>query len=220
MNTLLKVALVTALIGSAAAANAVTITFGGTSLGAPDNNQTSSEPGATVIDFNAGGTIANYGITGNAQIVQGSVSGQYAAPPIGNATYYLSVPKNNNANNSLDVAYWTAPGAFNYLGLFWGSIDNYNSIQFFNGATLVDSVTGAQVIAAGTAFGNQTAVGSNRYVNLYLGSTPFTSVRFISTSMAFEIDNLAYAQVPEPGTLALIGLGLLGIGLARRRTAR
>lgn len=217
MNKLQKVALLAALVGVSAAANAVTITFGGPSLGAPDNNQTSPVAGATVIDFNAGGTIAAYGITGNANIVVGSASGQYAAPPIGNITYYLSVPRNNYSDDTLDVAYWAAPGSFNYLGLFWGSIDNYNGVQFFDGATLVGGVTGAQVIAAGTAFGNQTAPGSNRYVNLYLGDLSFTSVKFLSSSMAFEIDNLAYARVPEPGTLALLGLGLIAIGITRRK---
>ena len=31
------------------------------------------------------------------------------------------------------------------------------------------------------------------------------------------IDNLMAFSVPEPGTLALFGLGLAGLGLARRR---
>ncbi len=57
--------------------------------------------------------------------------------------------------------------------------------------------------------------------------TVFSDVFFSSASLTFDnnttradgwgIDNVRIARVPEPGTLALLGLGIAGIGLARRR---
>ena len=105
MNKMNKALAVAALMAASASANAVTvgITFGGTNLVPPDNNTTTSVAGATVINFNACGTIDTYGITGNANIVSGTTS-SFAAPPTANTTCYLTVPKNIFADNTPDVA--------------------------------------------------------------------------------------------------------------------
>ena len=54
----------------------------------------------------------------------------------------------------------------------------------------------------------------------FYSDTAFTSLTILDSSDSVMIDNFAFgtaAAVPEPGTLALLGIGLLGMGAARRR---
>ena len=83
----------------------------------------------------------------------------------------------------------------------------------------VDTFSGGELPPL-VADGNQTAWTSNRYVNFsFTDGDRFDRVVLNSTGNAFESDNHAFAKtvsVPEPGTLALLAVGLLGIGFRRR----
>lgn len=191
----------TALAGTAQAAYIQTITDG----------ITTQVAGATVYTFDNG--LKPTGYSGEGSVLSESISGQ-SAQPAGDPTPYLSVAYPRSSGTETFQA--GAGTSYNYFGLYWGSIDDYNSLQFFSGNNLVASVTGLDVIASASLLGNQVSPGSNRYVNFFFDTT-FDRVVFGTTQYAFESDNHAYASVPEPGTVGLLGLGLLAMGYARRR---
>jgi hypothetical protein len=202
MNSLKGLVAVTAAFaGTANAAYIQTITDG-------MNTQVA---GATVFTFDDGLKPTNY--SGAGSVLNISIPGQ-AAAPAGDPTPYLSVAYPARVGTETFTA---APGAsYNYFGLYWGSMDDYNSLQFFSGDTLIASLTGLDVILNASLLGNQIHAGSNRYVN-FVFDTSFDRVVFGTTQYAFESDNHAYANVPEPATVGIFGFGLLAAAYARRR---
>jgi hypothetical protein len=182
---------------------------------------TTKVAGATVYDFESAATTP--ALSGNWNIVSGSMTNRYAAPycvPEGkaDATRYLTVPWNLGSSESPYSAEITFGQDYNYLGFFWGSIDNYNTVTFFNGGDTVAEFTGDDVINPDNLTGNQTASETNKYVNFFLDRS-FDRVRLTSTSYAFELDNLAVAVVPVPGAVLLGFLGLSAAGLRLRKRA-
>ena len=96
------------------------------------------------------------------------------------------------------------------FSLVWGSPDSYNSLQFYNGNTLVATVLGSSI---GGCCGFNVANSSVKISGLQ-----FDSVVFVSGTPAFEYANIS-AAVPLPAVgLLLIG-GLAGLAALRRRKA-
>lgn len=201
------------LISALAVAAAVAVTPAQAAmftLSAPDV-LTTAVTGATVVDFDDGTDGAYVSSTGNFRIVQGNLPGQYAAPK-GDTTPFLSVPN----PVSRGQATFELGTLANYFGIYWGSIDSYNTLEFLRDGAVVASFTGSQIVAV--ADGNQAADRTNRYVNFSFGASEyFNAVRLKSNGLAFETDNHAFVAVPAPAAVGLLGLGLLGFCAARRR---
>jgi hypothetical protein len=175
------------------------------------DGQTTTVAGATVYTFDSGTMPTNY--TGAGSVVNYSVGGGTAAPA-GDSSYYYTVAYPQQVG--VGSFHADAGQSYNYFGLYWGSIDAYNLLSFYSNGSWIGSINGSQVIQVGTTLGDQMSAGSNRYVN-FLFDTTFDRVDFYTSNFAFETDNHAFATVPEPATLGLFGLGLLGAGFVRRR---
>lgn len=107
-------------------------------------------------------------------------------------------------------ATYTASGTS--LSLIWGSVDDFNVIEFYAGGVMVDMITGADLIPP---------VGTAPEAVLGVVATIKTDAMFDSFVMfadggnSFEYSSLATA--PIPASILLMGGGLAGLGALRRR---
>ena len=168
------------------------------------------------------GTNQEATFSGDGRIVTGDVSGQYKAPSANAAggssdttdtTKYLTLGGTNERGPvSLDFRF----PIISKLGFLWGSIDDYNKVEFFRKGLIRGTFTGEDVFmpangnqeADGTAFVNFESADENDY---------FDQVVFSSSQAAFEIDDIRYTEVPTPALLpGLIGMGAVALRKRKR----
>ena len=175
--------------------------FDGQSAGSLSNN------GAGHGDFFSAALDATFSGSGDAGVVNGSFENITGAPFVGplpgsaDATNYLSI----GAGGTETITFAALENTF---GLYWGSVDPYNTVDFYNGTTLVASFTGNDVSPL-FANGNLGSFSSNGYVE-FLGLASFDKVVLgTGATNAFEIDNISAGTVhaelaaPIAGTLTV-----------------
>ncbi|OUL22968.1 PEP-CTERM sorting domain-containing protein [Nostoc sp. 106C] len=177
--------------------------------------QFSTQPGTKTVNFDSGVApttgYASYSGTGGTTVISGSAPSQYSAPA-GDTTPYLTIaPVGSGVAGSNSPITIALSKAADYFGLYWGSIDAYNTVEFFKDAVSLGSFTGATIPGV-TANGSQST-----YVNFFSGAgQEFNKIVLRTSGIAFESDNHAFKEVPEPLTIGGTALAL-GFGWMMKR---
>jgi VCBS repeat-containing protein len=151
---------------------------------------------------------ATFSASGHSGVVNGSSGGVTAAPYVGpqhggqDTTNYLSI----GAGGSETITFTSEKNSF---GLYWGSLDSYNSIAFYDGDTIVGFYAGDQFSPLFPS-GNTSSFSSNGYVQ-FTHLPLFDRVVLASSQNAFEIDNISAGYVPEDTGLSGPVTGTLSV---------
>ena len=187
-------------------------------------------PGTTLVTFEdvAAGTDSTFSSGGfnftpvvapGGGVRNNNLDSQYARPATSTGNYYTTSFLTPTAYAGGPISSQMTNGQdYTTFSLLWGSIDSYNTISFWDNGVQVASFTGDAF--AQPADGNQLSDATNRYVFFtFTEGQRFDTVRFTSSSPAFEVDNLAFgvAAVPEASTWAMMLLGFAGVGFAAYR---
>lgn len=145
-----------------------------------------------------------------------------AAAPAGDSTVFGAAEPGSNAVLNVLSGF-----QLNTLSFYLGSLDDFNTLEFFHNGTLITAFTGNQLTVPNPANGDQTGGDTNRrYFFTMDAADGVNQVVFVSNGKpAFEFDNIAAAisGVPEPQTWAMmiLGFGMIGFMLrnGRRKAA-
>lgn len=170
-----------------------------------------------MLTFPGAGTATLTGGSGSVQSVAAGTTngvGRYSIPS-GSSSRYWEVQAQGG---SFVITFSGSVAAFGFYGIDIGDYGGQLTLGFSNGQNVVVNNTSG---VGGSTDGSVLFFG-------YIAQNPleeFTSVTFNTTAGGsdffafdnFTIGSAAQVQIPEPGSLALMGLGLAGLAAWRRR---
>jgi hypothetical protein len=169
----------------------IVVTAGGTIVSGENGYLTTSRTAETVVTFDIGFTsLPSY--TGGS-IRQGDQVGFWLAPS-DNTSNYLSVDPLSGTPSVISAPNGTL---WKYFGLYWGSIDDYNSIEFWKDNTRIAYYSGSDIATLLNLRGG--------YINFDVNNNDgyFNKIILTSTQQAFESDNHAFISEFPSITLAV-----------------
>lgn len=169
------------------------------------------------INFGLAGTATLTGPGNVASVTPGSTNGfgRYSVPSATSSRYWEATA----GSGGITVQFSAPIAAFGFYGIDIGDFNGTVSLE------LTDTFGNLSSLIVPTAAANL-ANASVLYFGFYDTTVQYTSVSFITTGGSgdvFAFDNFSVGSlqqvnpVPEPMSLAILGAGLAGLGLVRRR---